>query len=480
MLVKTRCPLKTAAKFTAFILSTLLLAACNNSYINEIDRTGLYDYRPGYPELNIVTAGTVDEYTDSTFLNISAEVMYSSLIFKNADSGLTANVVFEIQILNETDPTQINEVIEHPVEIVVESAAVVQSDRAVLYEIDIPAMPGEYEVNVSVIDLNSNKQTLRTATAYIPDINDEVSHITNIRVLGKADNGGPHQPITTYNLATDLDSVRFVFQVTNTKADKALSIRSRLLKFESDTSAARPMSWPNYSPSNISYIGIRYSKYEEIASQLRTINRPGNVSIEYNFSGLERGNYRFEVFIDEDSDEELYRAREFSVKSANYPFIRTPRELAAPLVYLMNEKEYEKLMDISNPSELKYEIDKFWLNNLNNKRIAQSVIELYYERVEQANKQFTNYKEGWKTDQGFIYILFGPPMYVTRSLNEIVWSYSHNLYDPETNFVFHNPKMKSKYYPFENFILQRNSGYFSIHYQQIQQWLNGTILRDNL
>ena len=33
----------------------------------------------------------------------------------------------------------------------------------------------------------------------------------------------------------------------------------------------------------------------------------------------------------------------------------------------------------------------------------------YYRRVRFANEEFTQYKDGWKTDRGMIYILFGPP-----------------------------------------------------------------------
>lgn len=470
-----------ARKVTFFLISSLFLLNCSNSYVDDIDRTGLYEYRPGFPELNIVTAGVVDELTDSTFLNVSADIIYSSLIFKNVAGVLKADLVLEIQILDMLNMQQIVETREYPHEVILNDQSELRSDKKASFVENIPAKPSNYKIRVSVTDLNSNKQTIRSSEAYIPNPNDGGSYITNIRILGKADEASStYTPVTSYDVSAELDSIRFVFQVTNNKSNSPLTFRSRLIRFESDTMAARPMSWPNQSPSHLSYIGIRYSKYEEIATSVRTISRPGNVNIEYNFPNLMRGNYRFEVFTEDESENNLYRAREFGVKSVNYPSVRTPYELAAPLIYLMGKKEHDKMLAITDPVELKYQIDRFWLNNLQNKRIAQNVIELFYERVEEANKQFSNYKEGWKTDFGFMYILFGPPMYITTNLSEVVWSYSHNLYDPETNFVFRNPKIKSKYYPFENYILSRNSAYFSLQYQQVQQWLSGTILTDNL
>lgn len=466
-------------KSTLFLILSLFLIHCSNSYINQIDRSGFYEYRPGYPELNVVTAGLIDEYSDSTYLNVSAEIEYSSLIFKKKEDLQVANIVLEIQFLDLLNPDNIMEVKQYPIDISFQDPQKIRSEKSLLFERNFYAPPSKYQINVSVTDLNSDKQTTRTSEAYIPDPADETSHITNIQVLGIDKDTRDFEPITSYDLSSHLDSVRFTFQVTNNNPNSPLTIRSRLIRFESDTLPARPMSWPNYSPSSLQYIGIKYSKYKEIASSTRTIRQPGNVTIEFNFPSLQRGNYRFEVFT-EGEEKELYRAREFSIKSKNYPFIRTPHELAAPLIYLMGEKEHKKLMEIQNPVELKRQIDRFWLSHIKNERTAQYVIELFYERVEEANKQFSNYKEGWKTDLGMMYILFGPPKYVTTSLNEMVWSYSHNLYDPEANFLFRKPKIKNKFYPFDNYILQRSQQYFNVNYQQVQLWLNGHILQDNL
>ena len=82
----------------------------------------------------------------------------------------------------------------------------------------------------------------------------------------------------------------------------------------------------------------------------------------------------------------------------------------------MREDDHEKLMAISDPKQQKLAVDRFWLSNIKNTNKAIQIIELFYERVEEANKQFSNYKEGWKTDMGMMYILFGPPWYVENTL----------------------------------------------------------------
>lgn len=479
----TRSTIHKAFKCTVFILFSLFFVQCSNSYVDGIDRSGVYQYKPGFPEVTASTAGLIDQNTDSTKISVSVEVVYRSLIFKKTDSLFEANMLLEIQIIDQLNPAEIQNSFQFPITANLESQIQINNGSTFVFNRFFDADPGDYLINVGVTDLSTDKQTIRTSSAYIPDPDDEISHITNIRVFSKSvtDTLG-FQPATTYDLSESSDSLRFTFQLTNNQTNAPLTLNSRLLRFRSDTSAARPLSWPNYTPSSLPYVGISYSKYEEVATSTRIINQPGNVSIEFFFPNLERGNYRFEVFADENDNEEerLYRAREFSIKSKNYPTLRTPKELAAPLVYLMEKDDHEELMSINDPIELKRAIDRFWLNNIKNERIAQNVIQLYYERVEEANKQFSNFKEGWKTDFGMMYILFGPPRYISSSINDVMWSYSTNLYDPETNFLFRNPKVKSKFYPFENYLLQRNQQYFSVQYQQIQNWLSGNILRDNL
>jgi hypothetical protein len=65
-------------------------------------------------------------------------------------------------------------------------------------------------------------------------------------------------------------------------------------------------------------------------------------------------------------------------------------------------------------------------------------MEQYYARVEYANKHFSHFMEGWRTDMGMVYIMFGPPSNVERHPFDIdskpyeVWAY----YDLNYQFVF--------------------------------------------
>lgn len=449
--------------------------------MEDVDRGGGYQFRPGYPEIRLVTAGEVDQYTDSTSISVALEMVYASLVFKKRDSIFVADVLIDVQILNQDDPTDIIEVKSFPVTINETNRRIVTSQDEYLFEKKFMLDPGNYKINITVTDKNTNKQSVRSSTAYLPDPGDDVKHITNIQVLSKDQSfSNEFNPVTTYDISDKADTIRFVFQVTNNNAEEPLILDSQLIKFKSDTTIARPMSFPNYNSAHVAYRGIFYERYEVINSSRRIITQPGSVTIEFRFPGLGRGNYRFEVRGNEGEENELFKGRDFSVKSVNYPSLKTARELAAPLYYLMEMDEYEELMAIKDERELKKAIDRFWLSNIKNSRKAQDVISLYYQRVEEANKQFANYKEGWKTDMGMIYILFGPPWYTTQSFDQIMWSYSYNFNEFERNFVFRSPRVRTDNYPFDNYLLIRNQAYHQVEYRQRDMWLNGTIMRDNL
>lgn len=465
-----------------FTLATAFIG-CSNSYVDDVDRGSGYNYRPGYPEFRVAVTGQVTEENEPIII-VSGDLVYGSLIYTNSKEGYKANALIEITLQRQDGETYRTIRWDTTETIRTDDDAIVNSQEVLRFQKQFNVRPGDYLVQTVVTDKQSGKKTTRTSSTSIPDPEDPISHITEIRILGKnsdkqADSSS-FNPATTYDIPSRLDSLKFVFQVTNNNSEDPLELQASLKRFRSDTSVARPMFFNNYSPSSISYKGIDYDEYEEIQTSTRTLSQPGSVVIEYVFTDLPRGNYRLEVKANEGTEDEIYKARDFSIKSPNYPSLSTPEELAQPLIYIMSEDEHEQLMSITDPAKMKKAIDRFWLSNIQNSNLARNVISLYYERVEEANKQFSNFKEGWKTDLGMVYILMGPPLYSDSFSDELFWSYSYNRSDPEKNFLFEQTKLKTKFYPFYNYLLQRSSNYFNVQSRFVDRWRSGSIMTYNL
>jgi GWxTD domain-containing protein len=460
--------------FTGYLV---ILSGCARPSNPDVERGSLFQFRDGYPELRTSSIGLLSP-TDEAQINVTSDLVLGSLIYSTPEGSRSqiARISLEIRILEKdgdfTKTVQKN----FDVESAMEGSFVNQ--EVFTHEEIIDVEPGNYEVIVTVLDRTSGRASSRTSTATIPDPENPQINITTVRMLGKTDLSEQERffPITTYTVPSRLDSLKFEFQVTNNDLDDPLTVETRLLKYSADMSPARPMNFNNYSPSSLPYVGVDMRRPNTIDSNTRRLDDPGSVLIEFKYDLLEKGTYRFEVEIEDADGQTIYRARDFSVMSENYPNVQTSRELAEPLIYLMDRRDHERLMQIQDPDSLKEAIDRFWLSNVGNMNQARSVINLYYDRVEQANKQFTNFKEGWKTDLGMIYILFGPPWYVDRYLNTMQWSYSYDRTDPRYNFTFERPNLRNEFFPFDNYLLQRNQGYFNVQYRQVQLWLSGGIL----
>lgn len=154
-----------------------------------------------------------------------------------------------------------------------------------------------------------------------------------------------------------------------------------------------------------------------------------------------------------------------------YPKITRPEKLVKPLVYMSTNTE---ATDLYNTKEAKKSMDNYWLNLMNgNQGAAKRTIKNFYQRVEKANRLFTTYKEGWKTDKGMVWIIMGDPTKITRTKDREVWSYTRNGQFSEINFTFNK---RANQFVEDHYELQRYAEYQSIWFPVVEQWRNGDLL----
>lgn len=148
-----------------------------------------------------------------------------------------------------------------------------------------------------------------------------------------------------------------------------------------------------------------------------------------------------------------------------FPEIQSPLEALKPLRYLTTQKEYDELI---NQEDLKSAVDQFWLERASNQpERAKNLISRYYKRVTDANRFFTSFKEGWKTDRGIIYIIYGPPSEVYRKTGEEEWIYGEKSNLLSIRFFFDhigNPLSD------HDFMLQRSTMYKTSWYIAVENW----------
>lgn len=140
---------------------------------------------------------------------------------------------------------------------------------------------------------------------------------------------------------------------------------------------------------------------------------------------------------------------------ADYPRYNRVENLADPLIYVCTKQEFDRVKAAKGDKKA---FDKVMLSITQDTDRARQFVRSYFKRVELANTFFTSYKEGWKTDRGMIYIIFGLPDEVYRFNNREVWSYkaygkltfnfvkSASLFDPENYVLVRERKFQEKWY----------------------------------
>lgn len=158
-----------------------------------------------------------------------------------------------------------------------------------------------------------------------------------------------------------------------------------------------------------------------------------------------------------------------NVVNNGYPNFKTESEMLLPLKYITSKKEYGRLTQNENPKEA---LEAFWLKVSKSPSRGKAVVQTYYNRVKNANELFNCYKEGWATDRGMIYIIFGPPEKVKQANNLESWIYgeANSYLSPTFNFIkVENP------FSDNDFILQRSSSYKDAWYREVEMWRQGRV-----
>lgn len=159
----------------------------------------------------------------------------------------------------------------------------------------------------------------------------------------------------------------------------------------------------------------------------------------------------------------------FFVFGKNFPEVSTPENLLEPLRYITSRDEYENIKMAEN---VKMHVEKFWLNAGGSPERARELIKKYYGRVYQSNILFSSYKEGWKTDRGMIFLIFGMPNIVNRTSSSEIWIYGEENNMMSLSFTFFkviNPFTDNDY------ILDRSIIYKNNWYRGVESWRQGRI-----
>jgi len=148
-----------------------------------------------------------------------------------------------------------------------------------------------------------------------------------------------------------------------------------------------------------------------------------------------------------------------------YPELNNKAQMVFALRYLNSKKEFSLMLQ----DEPEHTVQEFWFFEGRSKERSTQMMKTYYSRVLRANELFTSYKEGWKTDRGMMFIIYGPPDHIYNEADREVWEYGSDASYNDLRFDFIITKTPLN--P-QEYVLLRTEDFKDSWYALLENWRN--------
>ncbi len=379
----------------------------------------------GMPRFFFEVAGAAADSVDRSRLYISVKVSNDELQYLKVEDHFEAKYDVDLIVLDRNgnqvkskscrqrsivktyEQTNSNELMNH-----------------FMTQLDLP--PGKYEVICKLTDVDSKKTVTRSKKVTLQDFSTSGINISDILFVEDEQ-----------------------FQLSSSQQTSPLNIKSsgKIMKqlfayFEIYNS--RPANSYKISYNIRDFRNRKVNKDKKI-----TVARTGfrtKVFLPIPTQKLSTAQYRLEVSV-ADANQKKKKSRVFQLRGLHVPvFITNIDQAIDQLRYIANKKDIEKIRKAPKGQKGKY-FQEFWKHmDPTPGTPVNELMEEYYRRVEVANREFSRFRAGWKTDMGMIYIIFGAPDDVERQPYNIfsnpysarqvyayeIWYY----YDIQRRFIF--------------------------------------------
>ena len=165
-----------------------------------------------------------------------------------------------------------------------------------------------------------------------------------------------------------------------------------------------------------------------------------------------------------------------------FPSMTTPETMIETLAYLASEDEMNSLRTAVRP---KVALDDFWIKCAGNIEKARELIRIYYTRILYSNYYFTSFKEGWRTERGMIYTIYGPPDKVYKTSDGESWGYRKPVIKTswggnvrlKENYLWFNFRTREEKFSDNDFYLNRSETLVTLWDKAIASWRKGLVFR---
>ncbi|MFC1581365.1 GWxTD domain-containing protein, partial [Candidatus Neomarinimicrobiota bacterium] len=274
--------------------------------------------------------------------------------------------------------------------------------------------PGEYKYNASLYDLDTKNTGEYKAKLNLTKYSSKVTLHPPVLLVDQAGEWGfGINKIPSFFNSADEISNGLLFYISGKCAPGAYSLKYEVLSSDDEIRWSDNLNDTCYTGWFKHYLEIPSNAFDEITSKMKvTINQSGK------------------------SDS---KTSKISIRHPGVSHLITDIDKALDQMnYILTSQEKAKLKRQSKKQREKL-FKEFWdLRDPTPGTVSNELMEEYYKRVAYTNEHFTGIAGGWKSDMGMIYIIFGVPEDIERSVmaqsrgNYEIWYY----YRISRSFIF--------------------------------------------
>lgn len=351
-------------------------------------------------------------------LDVYIEIPHTNIAFKRNQTNSTfeADLDYTIQIKGPTDENIYNESYSTQIINSITDHSNL-SNRSEFILRSYTLTPGYYNLSVTVTDKNLyNTYTLSEKIELIPTEQNNIS-FSDILLLSRYDESDPQKKIISplvNNNVGNLNQFFVFFEIYNNNEVSTLE--------------------------NFDFIIIDSEGKEFVRTKTDFYLTPGVNQRVQSFSSRELPIGTFNLKIVDSKTQQLFTSKAMSFKWDYFPASIDDLDLAIrQTIYIATGAEYDKMREAKTPEQKQRAFMDFWRakdpnpGSLRNDKMAE-----YYDRIKIANDRYSTYFDGWRTDMGMIYIMYGDPSSIERnpfsesSKPYEIWEY----YNISRRFVF--------------------------------------------
>lgn len=377
-----------------FLLIAMTCAVFTSGFAQN--SAGMVPTGVGFPVFTLRVFSTFEEDSGEPAAKVIAQFVNDNLTFVKNDSAYEAEVQIEYFMTEKTNDYVFNRTVDKKV--VVEDYEYTESRKALnTFYIEMPVIPGSYEVVVTAMDKNNQKQFSQTASFEFTDgtATDQKFIVSDILFFGD------------YQTDTDGSITSFNPELTNAFSSEKKYVYAYFNSFV-------------YSSKDSVLIKYRVKDDRGVTVTQNQYMVGGDDQYKEHFIRLSRyyfnrKKYVFELFANS-ADQWIVKNTAFGFFWRFSPNTMQDLDLALDQLKYVAENDSLKLYKKAPFSEKKKFFERFWRDRDPDPGTEDNeIMNEYYRRISFVNSNFSSSGvPGWLSDRGRIFIKFGEPDEIER------------------------------------------------------------------